>query len=84
MKVENQKQRRFIRLYVIQKLDAKGLTLAELCRKSGVNYTRIASAINQREHVCIKTVNEVLQLANYTHRVDFINGDFCEVYKSKL
>ena len=84
MKVENVKQRRFMRLYFIQKLNEKGYTLAEFCRKHGLKYARIASAINQRDYVCLDTMNEVLHLANYTHRVDFINGNFCEVYKSKM
>ena len=83
-RITDESLKRRVRNYLLVMLSRKGIDFAELCRVHDEDYNNLYSRAMNQSGIDLEHSNNVLKLANYTHRVDFINGNFCEVYKSKL
>jgi site-specific DNA-adenine methylase len=83
-RITDESLKKRVRNYLLVMLSRKGIDFAELCRVHNEDYNNLYSRAMNQSGIDLEHINNVLKLANYTHRVDFINGDFCEVYKSKL
>jgi hypothetical protein len=83
-RITDESLKKRVRNYLLVMLSRKGIDFAELCRVHNEDYNNLYSRAMNQSGIDLEHINYVLKLAKYTHRVDFINGDFCEVYKSKL
>jgi hypothetical protein len=83
-RITDESLKRRVRNYLLIMLSRKGIDFAELARVHNVDYNNMYSRAMNQSGIDLEHINHVLKLANYKHRVDFINGNFCEVYKSKL
>jgi hypothetical protein len=83
-RITDESLKRRVRNYLLVMLSRKGIDFAELCRVHNEDYNNLYSRAMNQAGIDLEHINYVLKLANYTHRVDFIDGNFCEVYKSKL
>jgi hypothetical protein len=83
-RITDESLKRRVRNYLLIMLSRKGIDFAELCRVHNEDYNNLYSRAMNQSGIDLEHINHVLKLANYKHHVDFINGDFCEVYKSKL
>ena len=83
-RITDESLKRRVRNYLLIMLSRKGIDFAELCRVHNEDYNNLYSRAMNYAGIDLEHINYVLKLAKYTHRVDFINGDFCEESKSKL